>query len=481
MFFQLYTARFHVIIKQKVFEEERGNDMNKIINILLCASILLGTSACGKNTADDTEFTVVSYWMSNGHDKVFLTEETEKWNDTVGKEKGIRIDYSVRTYDEIVNAVMRGEGPDIFGASLYDFMPSDKLVALEEINGGAEILERFKPYIDESRHKYNGKTYTVPVSTTTYGLIYNKEMFKAAGIVDENGEAKPPETFSQFIEDAKLLTNPKKGEYGFIFPGQFESLYNDDVLKFASASCGFMDGYNPADGKYDYSAVIEVMKGLLLLKQNGSCYPGSEKLDNDAARARFGEGKIGMKTAGAYDYGVLKYQFPAKADWGVAPFPVLDGWEPGWQYMGNEGTVLISNKGVKRLGTDKLMTVYNWIIGEKLAIKEYKAGLSIPMERDLIKGVTLDDGMEQWQSFVDISEISKPCPMAHKVETTEVLPLRTLWASDILTGKIKMSVLEKEIMKMQDWENNIGMAEYEKQHPEYNPLAAIVPGRSCKR
>lgn len=455
--------------------------MNKIINVFLSVSIVFGISACGKNIPEKTEFTVVSYWTSNGHDKAFLTKETEKWNDTVGKEKGIRIDYSARTYDEIVNAVMSGNGPDIFGGSLYDFVPSDKIVALEDISGGEEIIKRFKPYIDESRHKYNGKTYTMPTSTTTYGLIYNKEMFKAAGIVDENGEAKPPETFSEFIHDAKLLTNPKKGEYGFIFPGRFESLYNDDVLKFASASCGFIDGYNPADGKYDYSAVIEVMKGLITLKQNGSCYPGSEKLDNDAARTRFGEGKIGMKTAGAYDYGVLKYQFPAKADWGVAPFPVLDGWEPGWQYMGNEGSVLISGKGVKKIGAEKIMTVYNWLVSDELLIEEYKAGLLIPMENDLIKEVKLDEGMEQWQSFVDLSEISKPCPMAHKVETTEVLPLRTLWASDILTEKIKMSVVEAEILKMQEWANSTGMAEYEKQHPEYNWQATIAPGRSCKR
>ncbi|UKI35907.1 MAG: extracellular solute-binding protein [Clostridiales bacterium] len=36
------------------------------------------------------------------------------------------------------------------------------------------------------------KTYRLPVSVTTMGLIYNKDMFKSAGIVDEKGEAKAP-------------------------------------------------------------------------------------------------------------------------------------------------------------------------------------------------------------------------------------------------------------------------------------------------
>ena len=46
--------------------------------------------------------------------------------------------------------------------------------------------------------KHNGKTYALPGNgMMVQGLIYNKDMFKAAGLVDENGEAKPPVTLKR--------------------------------------------------------------------------------------------------------------------------------------------------------------------------------------------------------------------------------------------------------------------------------------------
>ncbi|KOV71022.1 extracellular solute-binding protein [Streptomyces sp. MMG1121] len=55
--------------------------------------------------------------------------------------------------------------------------------------------------------KYNGKTYGVPSVTDTLGLLYNKALFKKAGI------AKPPTTWDEFVADAKTLKQ-KTGAYG---------------------------------------------------------------------------------------------------------------------------------------------------------------------------------------------------------------------------------------------------------------------------
>lgn len=48
----------------------------------------------------------------------------------------------------------------------------------------------------------------IPDSASPFVLWYNKAMFKAAHI------AKPPSTWNAFIQDAKILTNPKKGVWG---------------------------------------------------------------------------------------------------------------------------------------------------------------------------------------------------------------------------------------------------------------------------
>jgi multiple sugar transport system substrate-binding protein len=54
-----------------------------------------------------------------------------------------------------------------------------------------------------------------PYSGYIMGLFYNKKLFKAAGIVDNKGEAKPPETWDEFVATAVKLTDRKKNISGF--------------------------------------------------------------------------------------------------------------------------------------------------------------------------------------------------------------------------------------------------------------------------
>ncbi len=48
--------------------------------------------------------------------------------------------------------------------------------------------------------------FAVPSSTDNRALYYNKKLFREAGIVDAQGEAKPPQTWEDLLADAKKLT-----------------------------------------------------------------------------------------------------------------------------------------------------------------------------------------------------------------------------------------------------------------------------------
>ncbi|MDI6783271.1 MAG: extracellular solute-binding protein, partial [bacterium] len=54
-----------------------------------------------------------------------------------------------------------------------------------------------------------------PYSGYIMGLFYNKKLFKAAGIVAQNGEPKPPETWDELVKTAVKLTDRKKNISGF--------------------------------------------------------------------------------------------------------------------------------------------------------------------------------------------------------------------------------------------------------------------------
>jgi multiple sugar transport system substrate-binding protein len=55
---------------------------------------------------------------------------------------------------------------------------------------------------------------------------------------------------------------------------------------------------------------------LQRINRAGGMFPGAETLSDDALRAQFAEGNIGMiMGSGSFDVGVLYDQFPAKVPW----------------------------------------------------------------------------------------------------------------------------------------------------------------------
>lgn len=458
-----------MIILKKVF--------TKLGVVALTLSIALCTVSCRQSKTSNGELTVVTVWTGNTHNKSFMEQMVDKWNNSTGKEKGIKIDYTVQQGDinEKVNlAFTNHQAPDIVrGGTMIEQIENNQIIALENMPGGPEMIERFKPYLAEEAHTYKGKTYSLPFSVYTSGLLYNKDMFKAAGIVDENGEAKPPKTLKEFREDAKKLTNVSKKEYGIIFAGKYGGFYGDDVSALAARSCGFFH-FNPKTGKYDYSYEAEVMKTLMGIKEDGSCFPGTESMENDPARARFGSGGIGMKSAISYDYAVLTDQFPATIDWGVAPFPVIDENHQYKTYMFCDGYLKINRESAEKGDKEKIMEVYKFLYSDDMMIESYKRGFDIPVDWNLIKDIELPDKMSGWRDFASLQQNSFNQGPAIQTDMTGETSLQEIWMNKIWTGKIPVSEIDNVCREYTD-KSNEGIEKYKKSHPDYSTEGLINP------
>ena len=175
----------------------------------------------------------VSVWSGDTHSKSVVEKIINDYNNNEGKEKNIFIDYQVKessSYKQVIDlALESGEAPDMFATDMAKAVENGHVISIEELPGGEEFLKKYEGKLMENLNTYNGKTYTVPVSAVTQGLLYNKDMFKKAGLVDENGEAKPPKTWEELREYAKKLTNPQNKEYGIIFPVKWGGWYGSDV------------------------------------------------------------------------------------------------------------------------------------------------------------------------------------------------------------------------------------------------------------
>ncbi len=383
--------------------------------MLAATAILAGIcSGCGAKEERAANETIITFWSCSGHAKDAYEKEINNYNKGEGAQKGIKIEYtyvSAETYNQTLSLALQNDtAPDIMEAiDVRKNVENGKYAPLEDLPGGEELVKKYDEYKKENVTTFDGKTYILPRTSTTMGLIYNTKMFEEAGIVDENGKAKPPVTFDELFECAKKLTDANNKKYGIILPRKWSGWAESDILYTSVPSCGYMR-YDYKTGKVNLDTTKTAIQCYKDIEENGYCFPGSLGIDNDAARAYFAEGNIGMKIAFSFDVGVLRDQFPAKIDWEVAPLPVVDKDNTYKQRLTYGYTPAISKTAAETKDGEKLMEAYKFLAGDELLKTFYKEGLEIPYSSNVTEGIELDDSMKQWKAFCDMVDISTDLP-----------------------------------------------------------------------
>lgn len=392
----------------------------KRILVFVLAIAIFGTMLVGCGDEEKADgVTVVKVWTNTSHTKDVATELVDKFNSTIGKEKGIRIEYTVHgsDYSKVLDIAMQtGDMPDLFYpiAGIKDASKSGNVTALEDMPGGSDFIKEYEGSLRNGVNIIDGKTYTVPYNLTTVGLLYNKDLFKKNGIVDENGEAKAPTTWDEVAEYAQKCTNPAEKVYGIAFPLKWGGYFNWDLLHPWFASLG-TEGYDYEAGKYDYTALKPAFDWFMRIKKDGSAFFGAEGLDNDPARAQFAAGNVAMKLGVSWDVGVLNDQFPAEIDWGVAPVPSIDSNPEYKQFCTSDVALAVSGK-VEAAKKEKVMEVYKWFHENDFLKRMYEEGKLIPFDGSVIEGVEPGSNAPKgWKEFCAMADISVALPLVPAV------------------------------------------------------------------
>ncbi|QLJ00747.1 extracellular solute-binding protein [Streptomyces sp. NEAU-sy36] len=180
----------------------------------LVASLALAATACGGGSSDgksDGPVTITWWDTSNATNEAptykTLVQQFEAAN------KNIKVKYVNVPFDQAQNKFDTAAGatgaPDVlrsevgwtpaFAKKGY-FLPLDGTEALAD-------QSKFEPNLIKQA-QYEGKTYGVPLVTDTLALVYNKALFKKAGITT------PPKTWDELKSDAAKVQD-KTGAYGY--------------------------------------------------------------------------------------------------------------------------------------------------------------------------------------------------------------------------------------------------------------------------
>jgi len=174
-----------------------------------------------------------------------------------------------------------------------------------------------KPFIRE------GRVYGLPISGYLMGLIYHKGLFKQAGIVDETGEPKPPQTWEEFVDAAKKITNKQAGIAGFGIMGNGGEA-GWGMLNWVWQAGG--EFQQQVDGKwkavFDSPEAATAFTFVQGLRWEHDVLQSNLMLTSQELQARFAAGQIGMLMAAQDRVAQLVNLYGAKlSDIGVAILP----------------------------------------------------------------------------------------------------------------------------------------------------------------
>jgi multiple sugar transport system substrate-binding protein len=251
--------------------------------------------------------------------------------------------------NKIVSAIRAGNAPDIVSSfnsyNVGTYCGSGAWVDLGPLLQKDHIDPNSFPAATRYYTQYGGKRCALPLLADTYGLYYNKKLFKAAGI------SRPPHTISELTTDLKKLT--KRDGSGNIKVAGFDPFvgFYENVPERWVASYGakWLDSSNKSTISKDsgWSKWLKWQKSVI-------DWYGYDKLvkfqaglgDEFSASQAFEVGKLAMAMDGEWRVAFIAAEHP-ELDYGTAPMPVDDAHPELYGQGYINGTIIGMPKGGK--------------------------------------------------------------------------------------------------------------------------------------
>lgn len=404
------------------------------------------TSNDSKNDAAEKEpvkMETITVWSDNAHEKELRESQIAEFNNGIGKELGINIEYTVygdNYTDTIKIANQAGEAPDLFRSDskwMQDFVNAEYLTAIEDLPGSEELLSKYSNLVANQAHVFNGKTYTLPYNLTTYGFIVNKDLFASVGLT----EADYPKSWDDVVAVAKKVTDASNGKaYGFgAAPSAQWTISSFYTMPTGQNIGHYGFDYNKQQFAYsDYNPLITAIDQMVA---DGSMIPGFETMDADMLRAQFSAGTIAMMGAASFDAAVYTNQFPATIDWEVIDIPTFDGQPPKYKAFGNPTNLLCVGTKAKE-HPEKALKVLEFFYDDANAAQMYEEGLYIPVRSEAVALATKQPSLTNFDKFASFDEIFTMAPVPDTLITIEGATYReaigNMWADPKLNDVAKV-------------------------------------------
>ena len=251
------------------------------------------------------------------------------------------------TLQKVTTAVQGGSPPDIaylYGSWAPNVATIPKVVDLTQVVKQSSVNWNDFYVGEREVATVNGKVIGIPALVDNLAVVYNKKLFAQAGL-------QPPSanwTWSDFVADAKKLTNAAKKQYGtaYVTPGTEDTVWHWEALLWEAGGQLLNSGNTKA--AFNSQAGLTSLNTLKSLAASKSVYfdPTDQAYENV-----FNSGKIGMLVTGPWDLST----FP-NVKYGVQVMPSYPGTSGGHQTIsGPDNWVVFNNGSAKTAAAEKFL------------------------------------------------------------------------------------------------------------------------------
>lgn len=265
---------------------------------LILAVAALGTSVMLSGCGDNGKVSVsIGDWPSDTDSTAAVYEKYVSRMNELYPDIEIVPDTSTGNATSYVTRAISGQLPNLYVLSyteannvIKNGFCADITEACEEYN----YAQSLNPLVLD-KVKKDGKIYGIPQTAYALGLICNKEMFEAAGLVNADGTLKYPQTYAELVETAKTIKE-KTGQAGVVFP----TMNNQGGWIFSNVAWShgvdFME--QGEDGKwkatFDTQECVDALQYIKDLKWVHNVLPENAFVDIDEERKLFASNQAAM-------------------------------------------------------------------------------------------------------------------------------------------------------------------------------------------
>ena len=210
-----------------------------VLTMTICSVTICGLSGCGNKNANVTDdkgrtiVTVGSWPTKEGTEKQNIEERKQKF-EADNTDFVIQPDNWAFDLKSFYAKAAGGQLPVLFNTNFTE------VSQIINAGYGADLTDELKKQgIYDKMNKdvmdvvsKDGKVYAYPFASYVLGLAYNVDLFKKAGLMNEDGTPKQPKDWNELAEFAVKIKKAT-GVPGFIFP----TANNVGGWKIGRASC----------------------------------------------------------------------------------------------------------------------------------------------------------------------------------------------------------------------------------------------------